>query len=96
MELEPGIDGLIYSSEVGKNIENIRDVVKEGDELEALVVRIDSSEQKIALSIRAIDDREEKEAIERVAQQARSQTATLGDLLPKELLDQVGRESDES
>ncbi|MCP4005342.1 MAG: 30S ribosomal protein S1 [bacterium] len=81
VEIEEGIEGLVYSSEVGQDVENIRDVVKEGDEVEALIVRVDAAEQKIALSMRAIHDREEREAIKRVAQQSRTQTATLGDLL---------------
>jgi small subunit ribosomal protein S1 len=95
VEVEEGIDGLVYATEVGKDIDNLRDVVKEGDEVEALVVRIDPAEQKIALSMRAIHEREEREAIERVAAQSRSQTATLGDRMPKELLDRMsGQDSD--
>jgi small subunit ribosomal protein S1 len=97
VEVEEGIDGLVYATEVGRDIDNLRDVVKEGDEVEALVVRIDPSEQKIALSMRAIHEREEREAIERVAAQSRSQTATLGDRMPKELLERMsGQDSDKS
>jgi small subunit ribosomal protein S1 len=97
VEIEEGIEGLIFASEIGKDVENMRDVVKEGDTVEALVVRVDAAEQKIALSIRAIEAKEEREAIKRAAAQARTQTATLGDLLPRELLDRVGRDSaDES
>ncbi len=97
VEVEEGIEGLIFASELGKDVENVRDVVKEGDTVEAIVVRIDATEQKIALSIRAIEAKEEREAIQRATAQARKQTATLGDLLPRELLDRVGRESkDES
>ena len=94
VELEEGIEGLVYASEVGKDIENLRDVVKEGDEVQALVVRIDSQEQKMALSMRAIADREEREAIQRVAQQSRTQKATLGDQMSAELLERLRRGSD--
>ena len=93
VEIEEGIEGLIFASEIGKDVENMRDVVKEGDTVEALVVRVDAVEQKIALSIRAIEAKEEREAIQRAAAQARTQTATLGDLLPRELLDRVGLDS---
>jgi small subunit ribosomal protein S1 len=89
VEVEPGIEGLVFASEVGKDVENLREVVKVGDEVEALIVRIEPSEQKIALSIRAIEEKEEREAIDRVAAQARSQTATLGDRMPKELLERL-------
>ena len=44
-------------------------MVKVGDEVEALVVRVDAAEQKVALSMRAVQDREERAAIQRVAQQ---------------------------
>jgi small subunit ribosomal protein S1 len=96
VEIEEGIEGLVYASEVGKDVENIREVVKIGDEVEVLVVRIDSHEQKIALSMRAIQEREEREAIERVAAQSRSQTATLGDRMPKELLRRMNQSQDDS
>ena len=47
-------------------------------------------EQKISLSIRAVSDKEEREALKRLAeQQAQTQTTTLGDLL-KEKLGQTG------
>ncbi len=95
VELEEGIEGLVYASEVGKDIDNVRDVVKEGQEVEALVVRVDGHEQKIALSMRAIEEREEREAIERVSQQARTQTATLGDQMPAELLERLRRGGDD-
>jgi small subunit ribosomal protein S1 len=96
VEVEEGIEGLIYASEVGQNVENIRNVLKVGDSVEAMVVRIDAGEQKMALSIRALEAKDEREAIQRADAQARTQTATLGDLLPRELLDRVGRESSES
>jgi small subunit ribosomal protein S1 len=89
IELEEGIEGLVYSSEVGKDVENIRDVVKPGQEVEALVVRVDGQEQRIALSMRAVTEREERQAIERVSQQSRTQTATLGDQMSAELLERL-------
>ena len=49
IELEPGLDGLIHISEtVGP--------LKVGDEVEAVVVNVDSKERKLALSIRQIED----------------------------------------
>ena len=89
IELEEGIEGLVYSSEVGQEVENLNDVAKPGDEVEALVVRVDAAEQKVALSMRAIHDKEEREAIQRVARQSRTQTATLGDQLSAELLEKL-------
>ena len=52
----------------------------------ALVTKVDPVEQKISLSIRALTDREQREALRRVAQQqAASQTTTLGDLIAGKL-----------
>jgi small subunit ribosomal protein S1 len=49
IELEPGLDGLIHISEtVGP--------LNVGDEVEAIVVNVDSKERKLALSIRQIED----------------------------------------
>jgi small subunit ribosomal protein S1 len=83
VSLEEGIEGLIYSSELStERVEKPEDVVQPGQTLTALVTRVDPVEQKISLSIRALTDREQREALKRVAQQqAASQTTTLGDLL---------------
>ncbi len=95
VEVEEGIEGLVYSSEIARDIENVRDAIKVGEEVEAIVVRIDATEQKIALSIRAIHEREEREAINRVAEQSRTETATLGDRMPKELLERMSQDPKE-
>jgi small subunit ribosomal protein S1 len=89
VELEEGIEGLVYASEVAKDVDDHRQVVKVGDEVEALVVRVDSAEQKVALSMRAIQEREERAAIKRVAQQSSTEKATLGDLLSQDALSQL-------
>ena len=60
--------------------------VQVGQEVSALVVKVDPVEQKISLSIRALTDREQREALKKVAtQQSQSQTMTLGDLLAEKL-----------
>ncbi len=89
VELEPGIEGLVFNSDVSAGGRDEREQFKPGEEVEALVMRVDPVEQKIALSIRAVEDREAREAIERNAAQARTQTATLGDRMPRELLEQL-------
>ena len=89
VELEPGIEGFVFNSDVSAGGRDEREQFKPGEEVEALVMRVDPVEQKIALSIRAVEDREAREAIERNAAQARTQTATLGDRMPRELLEQL-------
>jgi len=87
VKLEEGIEGLIYSSELaaetpGKPAE----AVKPGDSVTALVTKIDADDQKISLSIKALTDREQRETLKRLAaQQATTQTVTIGDLLKEKL-----------
>jgi len=89
VEVEEGIEGLVYASEVGRDVQNLNDVCKVGDEVEALVVRVDAAEQKIALSMRAILEREDRAAIKRVAAQTGTQKATLGDLFSQDALSRL-------
>ena len=49
LELEAGLDGLIHISELVRPL-------KEGDEVTAVVVKSDSAERKLALSIRQMED----------------------------------------
>ena len=70
-------------------MQNLSEVFKVGDEVEALVVRVDAAEQKIALSMRAILEREERAAIKRVAAQSGTQKATLGDLFSQDALSRL-------
>ena len=87
VRLEEGIEGLIYSSELSsERVENPADVVKEGDSVTAVITRVDPVEQKISLSIKALTDREQRDALKKLAaQQSQKQTTTLGDLLAGKL-----------
>jgi small subunit ribosomal protein S1 len=87
VKLEEGIEGLIYSSELSaERVEKPSDVVKPGDVVRALVTRVDPVEQKISLSIKAVTDREQRQALKELAvQQSSSQKSTLGDLLREKL-----------
>jgi small subunit ribosomal protein S1 len=93
VRLEDGIDGLVYSSELAtERIENPSEVFKPGQEVTALVVKVEPEEQKVSLSIRALSDKEERRALKALAEQeSQTQTTTLGDLLAEKL----GKPSDE-
>ena len=93
VQLEDGIDGLVYSSELAaERIENPADVFKPGQEVTALVVKVEPEEQKVSLSIRALTNKEERKALKALAEQeSQTQTTTLGDLLAEKL----GTPSDE-
>jgi small subunit ribosomal protein S1 len=97
VKLEDGIEGLIYSSELAaERVDNPSEVVQPGQQVTALVTKVDPMEQKISLSIRALTDKEQRQALKRVAaQQAASQTTTLGDLLAEKLAQKAEEQGDE-
>ena len=54
VQLEEGIDGLVHISQISdQRVEKVKDVLRPGQEVEARIVRIDSVERKIGLSIKA-------------------------------------------
>jgi len=95
VKLEEGIEGLIYSSDLSQErVEKPSEVVSAGQTVKALVTRVDPGEQKISLSIRAVDDKAERAALARQAkEQSRQQTATLGDLLKSKLAEKEAESS---
>lgn len=54
IEIEPGIEGLIHVSEMSwvKNVSDPSEVVKKGDEVEAIVLSVQREEGKISLGIK--------------------------------------------
>ena len=58
VELEPGIEGLIHVSEMSwtRHIKNPSEVFSLGDEVEAVVLSIDTEEKKISLGSKQLDD----------------------------------------
>jgi len=57
IEIEPGIEGLIHVSEMSwvKNITDPSEMVKKGDEVEALVLGVQKDEGKISLGIKQLE-----------------------------------------
>lgn len=55
-ELEEGIEGLVHISELADGkVEQVKDVLKPGDRVRMKVVKIDSGQRRIGLSIRALE-----------------------------------------
>ncbi len=96
VRLEDGIEGLIYNSELSaERVDNPSEVVQDGQEVTALVTKVDPVEQKISLSIRALTDKEQRQALKKLAaQQAATQTTTLGDLLAEKLAQKTEEEGE--
>ncbi len=76
VELETGIEGLIHISELSEDrVEKPTDVINKGDKVKAMVISIDKQAKKIALSIKAVNQKGD------VSQYGRNEvkTATLAD-----------------
>lgn len=55
VELAPGIEGMIHISELAdENVAKVEDIVKEGDEVEFIILASDSEERKFSLSRKAL------------------------------------------
>jgi small subunit ribosomal protein S1 len=81
VELETGIEGLIHISELSEErVERPEDVVKKGDLVRALVISVDKESKKIALSIKAVGNAKDKEAL-RTYKPEEVKQSTLGDKL---------------
>ena len=54
VELEHGIDGLVHISQISEDrVEKIKDVLRQGQEVVARVIKIDRNDRRIGLSIKA-------------------------------------------
>ena len=60
--LEDGLEGLLHISELAEHkVEDPEEVVKVGDEIEVKVLRVDTDERKIGLSLKRVEWSEEQE-----------------------------------
>jgi len=57
IELEPGVEGLVHVTELSwtKRIAKPSDVLKQGEEVEAVVLAINQEEQKVSLGVRQLE-----------------------------------------
>ena len=93
LEVEEGIEGLIHVSELSQEkVDTPKDFAKVGDELEAVVLNVDTVDRKIALSIKQIDSLKEKAQVQEFLGAQKEATSNLGDLLQGVM----GRNEDES
>lgn len=58
VELEEGIDGMVHVSDLSwtRKINHPSEVLKKGDEVEAVVIDIDKANQRIALGVKQLDE----------------------------------------
>ena len=95
LEVEEGIEGLIHVSEISKEkVDSPKDFAKIGDELEAVVLHVDTAERKIALSIKHLADRKEKAEVDAFIGAQRNATSNFGDIL-QGALNKAGGENED-
>jgi small subunit ribosomal protein S1 len=86
LEIEEGVEGLVHVSELSaEKLATPKGFAEVGDELEAVVLSVDSSERKIALSVKAVAAAMEKAEIEAYMGSQQEATSNLGELLKEGL-----------
>ncbi len=81
VEIEDGIDGLVHISQISDDhVEKVKDVLSVGDEIEARVVKVDASEHRIGLSIKAAKVSDEEFKVEEDMLEGLQSSEELGDL----------------
>ncbi|ACO73862.1 30S ribosomal protein S1 [Laribacter hongkongensis] len=86
--LEGDIEAYLPASELARDrVEDARSLLKEGEEIEALIINVDRKSRSVKLSIKAKDVAEEQGAITRFQAEANANTGTtnLGALLKAKL-----------
>ena len=92
VELFPGVEGLVHISQVAhKHIATPHEVLKEGEEVKVKVLEVSPENQRIALSIKALEEKPEPKVEEVVAEEEsyelpeESTGFTMGDILGEAL-----------
>ena len=89
IQLSAEVTGYLRASEISRDrVEDARNVLKEGDEVNAIIVNVDRKARSIQLSIKAKDAVDQQEAMQRLAQSNERETAgttSLGALLRAKL-----------
>ena len=86
--LQEGIEGTLRASEISRDkIEDVRNVLKEGEEIEVKIVSVDRKNRAISLSVKAIEIDDEKVAVKEHKNQDASDVSpgTIGDLIKAEM-----------
>jgi small subunit ribosomal protein S1 len=86
--LREGVDGVLRASELSRDkVEDARNVLNEGDEIEVKIVSVDRKTRVLSLSVKAIEIDDEKSAIQdhKKADAVDASPGTIGDLIKAEM-----------
>lgn len=93
LEIEEGIEGMIHVSELSKErVNSPADFTKEGEELTAMVLKVNKKDKKIALSIKSLEKAGEYEQVKGYMHSQEVVASNLGDLLKENLGSTFGKE----
>jgi small subunit ribosomal protein S1 len=83
------VEGYLRASEISRDrVEDLRTRMKEGDAVSAMIINVDRKNRSINLSIKAKDNADESEAMQRISAEnsnANTGTTNLGALLKAKL-----------
>ena len=89
IQLNDDIIGYLRASEISRDrVEDARNVLKEGDEVNAMIINVDRKARQLQLSIKAKDNADAQEGMQRLAQTSEREnagTTSLGALLRAKL-----------
>tara|TARA_R110002049_G_scaffold9975_16_gene49732 strand:+ start:627 stop:2330 length:1704 start_codon:yes stop_codon:yes gene_type:complete len=86
IQLNEEVEGYLRASEAAPHrVDDLTTVLKEGDEVESVIINVDRKTRSINLSIRAKDQAETSEAMTKLSADAASGTTNLGALLKAKL-----------
>ncbi|GAA3918010.1 30S ribosomal protein S1 [Litoribacillus peritrichatus] len=91
VELAENVEATLKASEISaERVEDARNVLNEGDSVEAKIVAVDRKNRTISLSVKSKDSDETKTALKKVREQEQETAGptTIGDLIKQQLADQ--------
>jgi small subunit ribosomal protein S1 len=89
IQLNDDVTGYLRASEISRDrVEDARNVLKEGEDVNAMIINVDRKTRSIQLSIKAKDNVEQQEAMQRISstnERENAGTTSLGALLRAKL-----------
>ncbi len=89
VELAEGVEAVLKASDISRDrVEDARNVLNEGDEVEAVITVVDRKNRTLALSVKAKDDAADKAALKEQRAKADAEVSgptTIGDLIKEQL-----------
>ena len=84
--LAEGVEGYLRTSEIARDrVDDVRTVLKVGDEIEAKFVGVDRKKRIPSLSIKAKESEEEAQAVSNYTSSAPAGATTLGDIFKEQI-----------